>query len=206
MSSGVNGQQGQRGEMTEVHVVVMGVAGCGKSTVALGLARHFGWVFAEGDDLHPRANIEKMRAGRPLSDDDRAPWLERIVRWTEEQDAAGRSTVVACSALSVRYRDRLRSAPGATIFVHLTGSPHLLQARIASRSGHFMPESLLKSQLETLEPLGASEVGVTLDSTLGPAKTVRAAVEALHLMDPELFGCSAEDCGSSHGEHTHLTC
>ena len=149
--------------MTQTHLVVMGVAGCGKSTVARGIEDRLGWSFAEGDDFHPSANIEKMSAGTPLTDEDRWPWLDTIVTWTNGEAAAGRSTIVTCSALRRVYRDRLRSTPGRTLFLHLHGNQALLAERLESRPGHFMPPSLLGSQLATLEPLEPDEDGIVLD-------------------------------------------
>ncbi|MER7797011.1 gluconokinase [Microbacterium sp. NPDC096154] len=148
------------------HIVVMGVAGAGKSTVARALADRTGWPFAEGDELHPPANVTKMRAGEPLTDDDRQPWLERVRAWMDERGAAGESTVVACSALRRRYRDVLRGARGSVRFVLLTADTAELRKRIGAREGHFMPASLLASQLATLEPLARDERGMTLDASL----------------------------------------
>lgn len=167
--------------MTNVHLVVMGVAGCGKSTVAEELKSRLGWELAEGDDFHPAANIAKMSSGTPLTDEDRWPWLDLIAAWTAEQDEAGRSTIVTCSALRRVYRDRLRQAPGRTLFVHLVGSPELLEERLASRSGHFMPAALLPSQLATLEPLGADEQGVVLDVYHTVEDIAELAIDQLHL-------------------------
>lgn len=149
--------------MTETHVVVMGVAGSGKSTIAHGLADRLGWPVAEGDDFHSAENIAKMTAGHPLTDEDRWPWLDRIAAWTADEDWAGRSTLVTCSALRRVYRDRLRTAPGRTVFVHMVGSPEVLAARLTARTDHFMPASLLPSQLATLEPLEPDEDGVVID-------------------------------------------
>ncbi len=149
--------------MTNTHLVVMGVAGCGKSTVAHALRERLGWALEEGDDLHPEANIAKMSAGIPLTDDDRWPWLDLIAEWTAEQDREGRSTIVTCSALRRVYRDRLRAAPGRTVFVHLSGGVELLADRLATRAGHFMPPSLLPSQIATLEPLEDDEDGFAVD-------------------------------------------
>nr|WP_300147432.1 gluconokinase [Propionicimonas sp.] len=149
--------------MTNIHVVVMGVAGSGKSTVAHLLHQRLGWVVAEGDDYHPASNIAKMSSGTPLTDEDRWPWLDSIVEWTAQQDRGGLSTIVTCSALRRAYRDRLRGAPGRTLFVHLVGSPELLAERMQARTDHFMPPSLLPSQLATLEPLDADEAGTTID-------------------------------------------
>ncbi len=155
------------------HLVVMGVSGTGKSTVAKALQERLGWLFAEGDDLHPASNVAKMAAGIPLEDADRWPWLDAISAWTGEQAAAGQSTIVTCSALRRVYRDRLRAAATGTVFVHLAGSPELLAERMAGRKGHFMPTSLLASQLATLEPLQADERGIVVDV----AGTVDAMVQ-----------------------------
>ncbi len=159
--------------------MVMGVAGTGKTTVATALAGRLGWTFAEGDDFHPEANVAKMSAGIPLTDDDRWPWLDRIIAWTAQQDAAGQDTVVTCSALRRSYRDRLRTAPGATVFVHLVGDPELLARRIGGRTNHFMPSSLLPSQLATLEPLEPDEPGVEVDVDADVPTIVGRAVAAL---------------------------
>jgi carbohydrate kinase (thermoresistant glucokinase family) len=162
------------------HLVVMGVAGTGKSTVARALAERLGWPFGEGDDLHPAANVAKMAAGIPLDDADRWPWLDAIAAWTAEQAAAGNSTIVTCSALRRTYRDRLRAAAPDTVFVHLVGSPALLAERMTARRDHFMPTSLLQSQLETLEPLEADEPGFTVDVELPAAAIVDEVLDKLH--------------------------
>jgi carbohydrate kinase (thermoresistant glucokinase family) len=162
------------------HVVVMGVAGTGKSTVARALAERLGWPFGEGDDLHPAANVAKMAAGIPLEDADRWPWLDAIAAWTAERAAAGNSTIVTCSALRRTYRDRLRAAAPGTVFVHLVGSPALLAERMTARKDHFMPTSLLGSQLETLEPLEADEPGFTVDVELPAAAIVDEVLDRLH--------------------------
>ncbi len=162
------------------HVVVMGVAGTGKSTVARALAERLGWPFGEGDDLHPAANVAKMAAGIPLEDADRWPWLDAIAAWTAEQAAAGNSTIVTCSALRRTYRDRLRTATPGTVFVHLVGSPALLAERMTARKDHFMPPSLLQSQLETLEPLESDEPGFTVNVELPAAAIVDEVLDQLH--------------------------
>lgn len=168
--------------MMRTHLVVMGVAGCGKSTVAAGLHELLAWPLAEGDDFHPIANITKMSEGIPLTDEDRWPWLDSIVAWTEREDAAGHSTIVTCSALRRAYRDRLRAAPGRTLFVHLTGAESLLAERMNARPDHFMPPSLLPSQLATLEPLDPDESGVALDIAADVPDLVRQAASCLDLV------------------------
>jgi gluconokinase len=160
-------------------VVVMGVAGCGKSTVAALLAERLGWELLEGDALHPAANVERMRAGIPLTDDDRAPWLAAIASWMDERLAAGRSVVVACSALARRYRDVLRL--DKVVFVHLTGSPELLAGRLASREYHFMKAGMLRSQLATLEPPAADERHIALTIDAAPSALADRVLSALGL-------------------------
>jgi gluconokinase len=142
-------------------IVVMGVSGSGKSTVGAALAQRLEVPFADADDFHPPANIAKMKAGIPLDDDDRYPWLDAIGRWLAEHCRDG--GVMSCSALKRKYRDQLRSHCPRTEFVHLSGSPEVIAARQASRPGHFMPASLMASQFTTLEPLAPDERGVTLD-------------------------------------------
>lgn len=142
-------------------IVVMGVSGSGKSTVGAALAQRLGVPFADADDFHPPANIEKMTAGVPLDDDDRYPWLEAIGRWLAQRcDTGG---VMSCSALKRKYRDQLRTHCPQTEFVHLSGSPEVIAARQATRPGHFMPPTLMASQFATLEPLQPDERGVTVD-------------------------------------------
>jgi gluconokinase len=142
-------------------VVVMGVSGCGKSTVGAALARAVGVPFADGDALHPAANIAKMASGVPLDDDDRFPWLEAIGEWLAAHDADG--GVIGCSALKRKYRDQLRSHAPRVGFLHLHGAFDVIAARQAARPGHFMPASLLRSQFATLEPLAPDEHGIVVD-------------------------------------------
>ena len=170
--------------MTQIHLVVMGVAGSGKSTVAHALRERLGWSLAEGDEFHPEANIAKMSSGTPLTDEDRWPWLDAIAEWTATEDSSGRSTIVTCSALRRIYRDRLRTAPGRTLFVHLVGTPELLAERMRERTDHFMPPSLLPSQLATLEPLQADEAGTDIDIDRSVEEIAELAMSALDLNPP----------------------
>jgi len=158
-------------------VVVMGVSGSGKTTVGERLAERLGLAFAEADDFHPPANVAKMAAGTPLADADRWPWLDAIAGWLARHAPEG--GVVSCSALRRSYRDRLRRTAPGLFFLHLAGSEELIARRLADRTGHFMPRSLLRSQFETLEPLAPGERGTTVD-VAGPAAEVTArAVRAV---------------------------
>lgn len=161
-----------------IHVVVMGVSGSGKTTVAREVARRLGWPMVDGDDLHPAENVAKMAAGTALDEEDRRPWLARLVDWTSAQHAAGHSTMLVCSALTRRSRDVLRSAADGTAFIHLTAAAPLLAARM-SRRDHFMPPALLASQLQTLEPLAPDEVGAVVEVGSPLDAVVRTTVEAI---------------------------
>lgn len=160
-------------------VVVMGVAGTGKTTVGPLVAEALGVPYAEGDDFHPAANIAKMSAGTPLDDDDRAPWLDAIGDWARDRAGAGAGGVVSCSALKRVYRDRLRAAAPGLVFLHLTGDRELIAGRMAARKGHFMTTRLLDSQYATLEPLQADEAGIAVDVTPEAAVIAERAVAAL---------------------------
>lgn len=160
-------------------VVVMGVSGCGKSTVGRSLAAELGADFIEGDELHPPENVERMRQGIPLTDADRQGWLQTIGARLGDAAAQRRGLVVSCSALKRSYRDLLRAADPSLRFVYLRGSPELLERRMNERSGHYMPPSLLRSQLETLEPPGADEGAVSIDIDVEPQAIVAAARRAL---------------------------
>jgi gluconokinase len=155
-------------------VVVMGVSGSGKTTVGAALADALGLRFVDGDALHPAANVAKMAAGIPLDDADRAPWLDAVGAVL----AAGQ-VVVACSALKRAYRDRLRAAAPDLELVFLDGSRELLASRMAARPGHFMPASLLDSQLATLEPPTADEHPVTVDVAAPVPEIVESLVERM---------------------------
>ena len=141
--------------------VIMGVAGSGKSSVGIALAARVGAVYIDGDDLHPKANVDKMSAGTPLTDEDRAPWLVRV---GETLHAARGPVLIGCSALKRRYRDIIRErAGGPVVFVHLTGTRSVIESRMSKRDGHFMPTSLIDSQFAALEPLGSDETGFAVD-------------------------------------------
>lgn len=155
-------------------VIVMGVSGVGKTTIGVALAAALGWRFLDADDFHPTANIEKMRAGVPLTDADRAPWLERLREFIADALARGEDVVLACSALRHAYRERLTVDAARQRWVYLQLPPELLQQRLLQRKGHYMPVSLLASQLATLElPADA----LTVDAT-PPPEAVVASIRA----------------------------
>jgi len=168
-------------DRTGCAVVVMGVSGSGKTTVGEFLARRLGWLFAEGDRLHPPANVEKMRQGIPLTDADRAPWLDRIGEELRRWAAEGRSGVLTCSALRRAYRDRIRAARPDVRFVYVRGSEALIEGRVAARHHEYMPASLLKSQFEALEEPGPDEPVIAVDAGLSPEDEVAVVVAALGL-------------------------
>jgi gluconokinase len=148
--------------------VVMGVSGCGKSSIGAGFAAARGLPFTDGDHLHPPANIAKMSRGEALNDDDRAPWLDLV-----GAELAGGNRVIACSALKRKYRDQIRNRAGAPVmFLLLQGARETLLARMSSRPGHFMPTSLLDSQLATLEPLLADELHLIQNIDQTPAEII----------------------------------
>src|SRR3954471_5393677 len=179
-------------------IVVMGVSGAGKSTVAAELVKRLGWDFAEGDEFHPPENVEKMRAGIPLDDEDRWPWLRRLAGWIGEHEAAGANAIVTCSALKRAYRDLLRDGHPSVLFAHTRASrarrraaprsvgsapvraaPELIRDRVEHRTGHYMPPSLLDSQLETLEPLEDDEPGARISGAGKPDGVVTTLLSAL---------------------------
>lgn len=145
-------------------VVVMGVSGCGKTTVGAALAQRLHVPYADADDFHPEANIAKMSAGIPLDDNDRAPWLTALAQWLRAHHQTG--AVLACSALKLSYRDLLRDGNDDVRFVHLHGDREVVARRVAGRPGHFMPVALVDSQFATLEPLTPGERGLTIDFDL----------------------------------------
>jgi carbohydrate kinase (thermoresistant glucokinase family) len=167
-------------------IVVTGPSGAGKTTVGRALARRLGWTFLEGDDFHPHENVERMRAGMPLTDADRAPWLAALASVIAKHAAAGTSAVLACSALKRAYRERLVSSPhvaAAMRFVFLRAAPEVLAERLRKRRGHFFSPSLLSSQLADLEAPAADEPAPTvmLDAAEPAAVLVEKICEALGL-------------------------
>ena len=158
-------------------LVVMGVAGTGKSTVAGLLAERLNWEFQEGDALHPPANVAKMSSGIPLTDEDRWPWLDAIAAWIKEKTQRGEPGILTCSALKRSYRDRLRGPN--VIFVFLNGSREVIAARMASRADHFMPPALLDSQFAALEPPTADENVLKINLADTPAEEVAEVLRAL---------------------------
>ncbi|MDT3442426.1 MULTISPECIES: gluconokinase [unclassified Pseudofrankia] len=182
-------------------LVLMGVSGSGKSTVAALLAAGLGWPFEEGDDLHPPANIEKMASGHPLTDTDRWPWLAAVRSWIHQRIDAGEPGVITCSALRRAYRDTLRgdtvagsglaadadvaggARAGAEVFVYLRGSRDVIAQRLTARHGHFMPTGLLDSQFAALEEPDPDENALTVDVGPAPAATAQTIVDKLGLAD-----------------------
>lgn len=160
-------------------LIVMGVAGCGKTTVGLGIAEHLGWNFQEGDALHPAANVAKMAGGTPLDDADRWPWLAIIAQTIDGWRAQGASGVVTCSALKRRYRDILIGDRADVRLMYLRGSRALIGERLGARKGHFMPPALLDSQFAALEEPGADERPIVLDVGPPRAEVVAAALARL---------------------------
>ncbi len=159
--------------------IVMGVSGCGKSTIAAGLARQDGWSLLEGDAFHPAANVAKMKAGIPLTDEDRWPWLRAIAARTDELRAVGTSAAVACSALKRAYRDILIGGRPDTLLVYARGSQSLIAERMASRKNHFMPPALLDSQFATLEEPGSEERAIVVDIAMTAEEAIRQAIEKI---------------------------
>jgi len=170
------------GSRTPCALVVMGVSGSGKSTIADGLAAHLGWRFADGDQFHPPANVAKMSAGHPLTDEDRWPWLQAIADEIDRTCAAGERAVIACSALKRAYRDILVHGRDDVRIVFLDGTQVLIAGRLASRKGHFMPSGLLHSQFATLERPDATERPITASIDASVEEIVDEIVKQLDLV------------------------
>ena len=166
-----------------VVLVLMGVSGCGKTTVAQILSERLHWALEEGDALHPPANVAKMAAGHPLDDADRAPWLAQVADWVDARLDAGECGVITCSALKRSYRALIDRRGARVEFVYLHGSRALIASRLAARHGHFMPSSLLDSQFATLEEPAADEPAIRVEIGASPADVAAAIVDALGLGD-----------------------
>ena len=162
-STGPQGDTSARAALAASRLVVMGVSGCGKSTVGRVLAQRLGLEFVEGDDLHPPRNVALMASGTPLTDEDRRDWLSSIAQRLRDAHAHHRGLVVSCSALKRSYRDQLRAGAPDVRFVYLRGTPELIADRLRARSGHYMPASLLQSQFETLEAPTPDEGALCID-------------------------------------------
>jgi len=163
-------------------LVLMGVSGVGKTTIGQILSRRLGWDFEEGDSLHPEANVEKMHAGHPLTDEDRWPWLEKVADWIDGWLKQGKNGVITCSALKRSYRNILNRRGSGVMFVHLTGDYATIASRLRNRRSHFMPPSLLSSQFETLEePQEAEEPVLTVDVNASPNEIADHIIRALDL-------------------------
>jgi gluconokinase len=166
-------------------IVVMGVAGSGKTTVGEKLAEQLGWAYEDGDRFHPKANVEKMSAGQPLTDEDRWPWLQAIADEIDRVCSQGGHVVISCSALKRAYRDVLVHGRDDVRIVYLDGMQHLIARRLGARKGHFMPPTLLESQFKTLEPPGPEENPVTVSIDASVEGIVDDIVSKLAL-DPDL--------------------
>jgi len=164
-----------------VVLVLMGVSGSGKTTVAKLIADRLDWAFEEGDALHPPANVAKMHAGHPLDDADRAPWLARVADWVDARLAAGQCGVITCSALKRAYRDLIVRHGHGVEFIYLHGSPELIASRLAGRTGHFMPASLLDTQFATLEEPASGEPVVRVEIGAAPEVIVANIIDVLGL-------------------------
>ena len=178
-------------------VIVMGVSGVGKSTVAKSLSAVLGWTYAEGDAFHSSANVAKMASGHPLTDEDRYPWLRAIGAWMDERIARGESAVVTCSALKRSYRDLLLDGRPEARMVFLAPDRDVLARRLAGRHGHFFPGQLLGTQLDALEPPQPDENVITVNPVGSPADTVTSIIAVLWPGKGAVPGAS----GAAGGDH-----
>lgn len=167
-------------------MIVMGVSGCGKSTIGALLALRLQWAFEDADWLHPASNVDKMHSGSPLSDEDRWPWLEAVAAWIDKTRRSGGHGVVACSALKRDYRNVLIGDRVDVRLVYLKGDESLIARRIAIRHEHFMPQSLLHSQFETLEEPGADEDPITVSVEPQPREIVARILSAMNVPEGAL--------------------
>ncbi|HJZ32525.1 MAG TPA: gluconokinase [Hyphomicrobiaceae bacterium] len=167
--------------MSALVIVLMGVSSSGKSTIGARLAKLLDWPFRDADSFHPAANIEKMRAGIPLEDSDRWPWLDAIAHWIDQQLSKGQSAIVSCSALKRSYRQRLIGDRRNVRLVFLKGSFELIKKRMQQRRGHFMPLSLLHSQFQVLEEPEADEHAITVSISAPPQRVAHRIISALGL-------------------------
>jgi gluconokinase len=172
-------------------LVLMGVSGCGKTTVAAIVAGRVGWPFEEGDALHPESNIAKMKAGQPLDDNDRAPWLETVADWVAARLDAGEGGVITCSALKRAYRNRIDRRGTGVTFVYLAGTRQVIGERLAARHGHFMPPALLDSQFADLEEPAPDEPAIRVDLGPSPAELAETIIDTLGLAEPAGKGGAA---------------
>jgi len=177
---------GGEGAMEPAVVVIMGVSGSGKSTIGRALAERLGWPYKEGDELHPRANVEKMSRGIPLTDEDRWPWLRRVAGWIDDQLAAGQPGIITCSLLKQSYRDLVIDARHGVKLLYLRGDKRVIAERIAQRKGHFMPPSLLESQFATLEEPGPDEHPLIVEVHGAIDETVNDAIRLLEQGSPTI--------------------
>jgi gluconokinase len=173
-------EHGMQGRALPSVVIVMGVSGSGKSTIGTLLAGRLRWEFQDGDWFHPAANVDKMHKGIPLTDEDRGPWLRAIAAWVDQTRGAGKHAVIACSVLKRRYRDVLIGDRPDVRLVYLKGGEELIARRIATRHGHFMPASLLRSQFVALEEPGADENPITVSIEPRPDEIVAQILSFLN--------------------------
>jgi gluconokinase len=162
-------------------LIVMGVSGSGKTTIATLLAKRLGWAFRDADEFHPKANVLKMKSGAPLTDEDRWPWLRAIAAFLDQELTRGANAIVTCSALKRSYRDIILGGRKGVRLIYLKGEKTLLEARLAKRHGHFMPSSLLQSQFDTLEEPGADEHPLTVSVDATPDRIVAQILDRLGL-------------------------
>mgnify|MGYP001553522678 CR=1 FL=1 len=160
-------------------LIIMGVSGCGKTTIAELLSRELGWEYRDGDEFHPTSNVEKMHSGTPLTDDDRWPWLKAIAAWIDDKRRTGRHAIVTCSALKKIYRDILIGPRDDVALIYLKGDEELIAERLSKRHGHFMPKGLLRSQFQTLQEPGPDEHPVTVSIVPAPEEIAAAILREL---------------------------